>query len=357
MQSLAIVSAVVAVAYLGTSIASAQSPKTSENSLGMTLVHVPSGKFEMGMLDEHRLKLEHKSSAYQREIHDYVEAPAFPVKISRPYSFGATEVTVGQFRKFVEATGYQTDAEKAGGAFIFSPDAEEPLDRFQFVAGTNWHKPGFEQSDRSPVTCVSWNDAQEFCRWLGEKEDATYRLPTEAEWEYACRAGTRSSYWCGENPDKLYGVANVADATLHAAFPNDVLRQRTAGLDEGAGDHFIYTAPVASFPANPWGFHDMHGNVWEWCSDKYSDRYYKDMIDLARQQGSRSEPQPIVDPQGPDDTPKHRHGDWRSLRGGSWYVAPLQCRSSVRAFAEAKDAFSYIGFRVIKVETESPTGR
>ncbi len=326
----------------------AQEPSISENSLGMKMVPVAAGEFEMGMLDEHRLKLEHKSSAYQREIHDYVEAPSFPVKLSKPFLLGATEVTVGEFRQFVEATGYQTDAEKAGGAFVFFPQAEEPLERFQRVSGTNWKNPGFEQTDRHPVTCVSWNDAQAFCRWLSQQEGKTYRLPTEAEWEYACRAGTRSSYWCGENPDGVYRVGNVADATLYAEYPEDVLRQRTAGLEKEQGDGFVYTAPVASFPQNPWGFRDMHGNVWEWCSDKYSDRYYKDMIDLARQQGSRANPKPIVDPHGPDDTPKHRHGDWRTVRGGSWYVAPLQCRSSVRAFAEAKDAFSYIGFRILQ---------
>lgn len=330
----------------------AQKPTFSENSVGMKLVRLPAGEFEMGMLDEHRLKLEHKSSAYQREIHDYVEAPAFPVKLTKPFSLGASEVTVGQFRKFVEATSYQTDADKAGGAFVFTPQAEEPLDRFQRVAGTNWQNPGFEQTENHSVTCVSWNDAQAYCCWLSEQEGATYRLPTEAEWEYACRAGTRSSYWCGEKPDDLYRVANVADSSLSAVFPEDVIRQRTVGTDDKFADGYVYTAPVASFPANAWGLHDMHGNVWEWCSDKYSDRHYQDMLAQARQQGSRTHPKPIVDPTGPEDTPKHRHGDWRTVRGGSWYVAPLQCRSSVRAFAEANDAFSYLGFRVVKEEAQ-----
>lgn len=324
--------------------------KSTTNPLGMNMVRVAQGEFEMGMLDEHRLKLEHKASAYQREIHDYVEKPAFPVRLSHDYLIGETEVTKSQFRAFVEATGYQTDAEKAGEAWVFQPTAENPLNRFSLVKGANWKAPGFEQTDKHPVTCISWHDAQAFCQWLTKKEGVTYRLPTEAEWEFACRAGTRSSYFSGENPDSVYKVGNVADASLYAIHPEDVLRQRVTGLETTEGDGFAFTAPSKSFKPNAWGIYDTHGNVWEWCHDKYSDRYYDDMLAEARKKGSRTKPEPIVDPQGPEDTPKHEHGDWRSLRGGSWYVAPLQCRSSVRAFAEAHDAFSYIGFRVVREE-------
>lgn len=319
-----------------------------ENSLGMTMVTVQSGEFEMGMLDEDRVKLEHKASAYQREIHDYVEKPSFPVRLSRDIAIGGTEVTVGQFGKFVEATGYRTDAERNRVAWVFDPDADDDLERFAPKASANWRNPGFVQTDDHPVTCVSWHDAQAFCRWLSEREGVNYRLPTEAEWEYACRGGTRTAYCGGDDPDSVYAFGNVADAALYAVHPSDVLRQRTVSLEPGDGDGFVFTSPVGAFRANPWGLHDMHGNVWEWCRDRYSDRYYDEMTTLARQRGSRSDPEPIVDPQGPEDTPKHRHGDWRSLRGGSWYVAPLQCRSSVRAFAEAGDAFSYIGFRVVR---------
>ncbi|MBI1372612.1 MAG: SUMF1/EgtB/PvdO family nonheme iron enzyme [Phycisphaera sp.] len=320
----------------------------TKNSIGMRLVSIAPGEFNMGMLNEHRLKLLHKFSAYQREIHDYVETPQFPVKITKGFEMGATEVTVGQFRAFVEATGYKTDAERAGEAWVFTPDAKRESERFAPKKGASWRDPGFEQTDAHPVTCVSWKDAMAFCKWLGEKEGVTYRLPTEAEWEYACRASTWTIYCSGDEPDSVYAYGNVADAALYAVHPQDVIRQRTHALKPGEGDGFVYTAPVGSLKPNLWGLYDMHGNVWEWCSDKYSDRIYKDMAEEARKKGSRSKPAPIEDPQGPDDTPQHKHGDWRSLRGGSWYVAPMQCRSSVRAFAEAADAFSYIGFRVVR---------
>lgn len=336
---------------LFTCVAKPVSAEEFRNSLGMKLVRVSAGQFEMGMLDEHNLKDKHKHSAYQREIHDYVEKPSFPVKLTQDFDLSATEVTVGQFRQFVKATGYKTDAERVGGAMVFHPEAER-LERFAPKADCDWDNPGFPQTDSHPVTCVSFRDAMAFCEWLSKKEKATYRLPTEAEWEYACRAGTKTPYCSGEIPDSVYAFGNVADAALYAVAAEDVLRQRTVGLKKGEGDGFAFTAPVSSLKPNAWGFSDMHGNVWEWCSDKYSDRYYQEMTNLARNRGSRSKPEPILDPRGPDDTPQHKHGDWRSLRGGSWYVAPLQCRSSVRAFAEAKDAFSYIGFRVVREISE-----
>ncbi len=318
------------------------------NSLGMRMVSLAAGDFEMGMLDEHNLKLKHKFSAYQREIHDYLEKPSFPVRLSRDFSIGESEVTVGQFGQFVTATGYKTEAERTGAAWVFTPDAEQPLERFSSKPGANWRQPGFSQTEDHPVTCVSWNDANAFCQWLSKREQATYRLPTEAEWEYACRAGTRTSYCGGDEPDSVYAYGNVADAALAAKYPDDVIRQRVLSLEIGQGDGHVFTSPVRSFQANVWGLHDMHGNVWEWCQDKYSDRIYQEMHQLAIKRGSRSQPEPVVDPQGPETTPQHEHGDWRSLRGGSWYTGPLQSRCSVRAFAEAADSFSYIGFRVVR---------
>ena len=105
---------------------------------------------------------------------------------------------------------------------------------------------------------VSWNDAVAFCKWLSKKEDKNYKLPSEAEWEYACRAGTKTRYYCGDEPEALAKVANVADATAKARFPDWIW-----GIK--ASDGYVFTAPVGSFKPNAFGLYDMHGNAYQWC--------------------------------------------------------------------------------------------
>ena len=117
------------------------------------------------------------------------------------------------------------------------------------------------------MVCVSWNDAAEFCKWLGRKEAKLYRLPTEAEWEYACRAGTTTRYASGDDPEILAQSGNVADATLHAEAPELV-------PTIAASDGYLFTAPVGRFRPNAFGLYDMHGNAWEWCADWYAADYY-----------------------------------------------------------------------------------
>ena len=126
---------------------------------------------------------------------------------------------------------------------------------------------GFAQSDNHPVLNVSWNDAMEFCRWLSREEGKTCRLPTEAEWEYACRAGTTTRYFHGNDSEGLEKMGNVADAAFVGQFPEleGVVR---------ANDGYAYTSPVGSFLQNAFGLSDMHGNVWEWCADWYNPEYY-----------------------------------------------------------------------------------
>jgi sulfatase modifying factor 1 len=318
------------------------------NSLGMTLVEIPAGEFNRGMTDEQKLRMNHPNTLEQgADLID--ERPAHPVQISKPFWIGAHEVTVAQFRKFVEETKHATSAEKAGrGSLVFNPTEKDGVARFVQKPENNWKNPGFAQSEDHPVTCVSWQDAMAFCEWLGKKEGATYRLPTEAEWEYAARAGSDTIYVGGDKPESVYAYGNIGDATLEAAHPGTVKRQHLTITPEEQLDGTVFTAPVGKFKPNAWGLFDTHGNVWEWCSDRYYDRYYQELHKKARD--PRSGKMAItVDAQGPETTPQHKFGDWRSMRGGSWYTGPMASRSASRAYGEAAEAFCYTGFRVVRV--------
>src|SRR5262249_19167843 len=147
----------------------------------------------------------------------------------------------------VRATGYKTDAEKDGGGGLGLNAARNWQQKPEYT----WRNPGWEQTDRHPVVNVSWNDAVAFCDWLSAKEGKQYRLPTEAEWEYSCRAGTTTRFHSGDDEASLKKVANY--------------------WDSGPGT----TRAVGELQANAFGLHDMHGNVWEWCQDWYDKDYYK----------------------------------------------------------------------------------
>ncbi|MGC4004384.1 MAG: SUMF1/EgtB/PvdO family nonheme iron enzyme [Pirellulales bacterium] len=167
---------------------------------------------------------------------------------------------------------------------------------------------------------VTWNDAVAYCKWLSEKEEKPYRLPTEAEWEYACRAGGKGLYYFGDDPEQLAKHANTGDKTGKAYFGD--YWENTIAADDG----FRYTAPVGSFPANPFGLHDMHGNVWEWVSDYYDENYYKSS--------------PTDDPKGPAE------GRLRVRRGGAWHTSPLWVRASFRNWNTPVTRYLNLGFRV-----------
>ena len=260
------------------------SRRRSPTRLGMRLVPIPTGEFLMGSSDD--------------EDADDDEKPRHLVRITRPFYLGATEVTVGQFRRFVEAARYRTEAERDGRG---GRGWNEARATFEVDPKYTWRDPGFPQTDEHPVTNVSWNDAMAFCEWLSTKEATTYRLPTEAEWEYACRAGTTTRYSSGADPETLAAVGNVADGTARAKFPN--------WTTIAARDGYVFTAPVGTFRANAWGLHDMHGNVWEWCRDGYDGQYYRQS--------------PRDDPAGPT-----LQAARRVYRGGSWADDPRYARSS-----------------------------
>ena len=246
------------------------------------------------------------------------EKPVHKVTITKPFYLGQYEVTVEQFRRFVEATGYATDAEKGTGfqgAFGWNRDTME----FKMNEEYSWRSTGFAQLDTHPVVNVSWNDAMEFCKWLSRKEGKTYRLPTEAEWEYACRAGTTTPYFHGDDPEGTAKVGNVADAAFAAQFPE---------LESAikASDGYAYTSPAGSFSPNPFGLYDMHGNVWEWCADWFDVEYYANS--------------PTNDPPGPAT------GEERVYRGGGWFNCARGFRSASRSGDLPENRHLTLGFRV-----------
>jgi formylglycine-generating enzyme required for sulfatase activity len=241
------------------------------------------------------------------------------VDITRAFYMGACEVTRGQFRRFVEETAYTTQAEADGKGGWGFDQASNKLDGPD--PKYNWHNPGFSQTDEDPVVNVSWNDAKAFCRWLGRKEDKAYRLPTEAEWEYACRAGTRTLFSNGDDGEALVEIANVADATFKGQFPDWTTTQR--------GDGYAFTAPVGRFKPNAFGLFDMHGNVAEWCQDGYDPDYYQ--------------ASPTKDPPG-----SIQPGVFRVIRGGAFINSPTKCRSAARDKLEPGLRLCYVGFRVVR---------
>jgi formylglycine-generating enzyme required for sulfatase activity len=244
------------------------------------------------------------------------------VRITKPFYLGTYHVTRGQFRQFVKDSGYKTDAEKAAipGALALNPEKE----KLEFKKKYSWRNVGFRQTDEHPVVNVSWNDAVEFCKWLSKKEGKTYRLPTEAEWEYACRAGTTTRYYSGDDPETLAKVANIADATFKAEFPS---RDGTIKASDG----YVFTSPVGQFKPNAFGLYDMHGNAWQWCADWYGSDYYRKS--------------PKEDPRGPKDDSEARG---RVQRGGSWPVSPNLVRSAQRTMCNPDMRNNTSGFRVVR---------
>ncbi len=259
------------------------------NSVGVKMILIPPGEFLMGSSDEQIAPvLKEVAATHGQELADRIrsaEQPQHRVVLSKPFWMGATEVTIGQFRKFVEATKHQTHAEKV------ATDAKS----------WTYLKPGYAVADESPAAAVTWDDANAYCRWLSQQERATYRLPTEAEWEFACRAGTTTAYYSGDQllDSHEWSIRN-SDFKSH---------------------------PVGAKQPNPFGLFDMHGNLSEWCRDRFDEKWYAQS--------------PLTDPIGPVT------GTAYVLRGGNWdYNSFL--RSAYRS-GRTQDIFHYtIGLRVVR---------
>jgi len=231
------------------------------------------------------------------------------VVLTKPYYLASHPLTRGQFRKFIEPDGYRTDAEREGGAYGWTGSKWEQNRKF------NWKNPGFKQDDDHPVVCVSHNDAVAFCAWLSKATGQTYGLPTEAQWEYACRAKALSSG----------GVEITRDAYHfgNAITPSDANYENNVGGTSKAG----------SYACNGFGLFDMHGNVWEWCADWYG------LYSTAK--GEEADPQGA--PGGSD----------RVFRGGSW-GGGRGCRAAARGWGAPIHRNSLLGFRLALVPSGAP---
>ena len=305
------------------------------NSLGMQFVRIPAGEFWMGS-DEPAAQL---AAAYpQLEARRFTllgdEAPVHRVRITRPFEMGRHEVTVGQFRRFLEASGYIPESIRDGtGGYgynaAYDPATTVRGDAFEGrTPRYAWNSPGFAQTDDHPVVNVTWNDAQALAGWLSQTEQRHYRLPTEAEWEYACRAGARTRYPHGDDPSLLARTANLFDQAATPLWP------RWNAHAVPGNDGFAFTAPAGSFAPNAFGLHDMVGNVWEWVQDWHADQYYATS--------------PTEDPPGPAT------GSVRVRRGGSWHTWAFYARCSYRNWNDPATRYTLVGIRLVREAETKP---
>jgi formylglycine-generating enzyme required for sulfatase activity len=254
-----------------------------------------------------------KGSTFQMGTNDGFpyERPAHEVRVTS-FWMDKHEVTVAQFAQFVEATNYQTEAERIGWCLVFNPKSGG----WEKTDGVTWRRPdGLESEAKSdePVTMVSWNDATGYCRW------AKKRLPTEAEFEYAARGG-------------LAGKKYAWGDTLHQDGKSIANYWQGTFPDQNTGeDGFMGRAPVGSFPPSGYGLYDLTGNVWEWCADWFSETYYKKS--------------PRDNPRGPQT------GEERVIRGGSWLCSENYCtgyRVAARSHSTPDSGLNNLGFRCVR---------
>ena len=294
----------------------AKDAKNVTNTIGMKLNLIPAGEFVMGSPEAESKPTNAIAGSEQQHR----------VKITKPFYIGVYPVTRGQFGKFVSAVKYQTEPETDGhGAW-----GRDRGDR-SLMGGMrpefNWRNPGLignQQTDEHPVVSVTWNDAVAFCDWLSKTENKKYRLPTEAEWEYACRAGTKTAYNFG---DALNGTQ--ANCNGNSPFPGSVTPK---------GPFVQVTTKVGSYKPNAWGLFDMHGNAAQWCADWFDSKYYANS--------------PLEDPSGP--TNANPFAISRVVRGGGYCNPASDCRSAHRGGKPPKRGSDDTGFRVL-LETADNT--
>lgn len=263
------------------------------------MVVVPNGSFTMG--------------APVHELGSYAnERPLHQVTLAEKFAVGVYEVTRGEYRGFVEESGYVLEP----GCWI-----EEPTSRgWRLSTGHGWRNVGFDQTDQHPVSCVSWDDAQAYVRWLSGKAEGEYRLLTESEWEYVARGGTSTA--------RFWGDGDAADERDQCRYANGADMSTGFGWRADCSDRYAYTAPVGSYEGNAFGLHDVLGNVWEWTEDCWRPGYVGGPNDGSAWEGSGCER--------------------RVLRGGSRYVGPAGLRSAHRFKYDPVTRNQNTGFRVAR---------
>lgn len=261
----------------------------------VSMILIPPGEFLMGTGEARRKALvEQQAKASEIEA----EGPQHSVTITRPFWMSRHEITRGQFRAFADATGYETDAVRTGNGGMGHGKNGDWISNVEW----NWDNPGIRQTKDSPVVQVSWSDTQKFCNWISTKfPTKTFALPTEAQWEYACRAGSDSDWCQAENEVELIEYAQFA------------------------GDTNV-SPRVGQKKPNGFGLHDMHGSVWEYCNDWFSPDF--------------SETSSDIDPTGPVK------GEFLVRRGGAFHNSPVDLRSACRKKCYTSTRNSNLGFRL-----------
>lgn len=283
------------------------------------MVVVPAGSFLMGSPDSEEERAEDEGPQHQVSL--------------KAFAIGKYEVTRGQFRSFVEMTGYRTQAEQDADRGCYTLAIREDGNAsWDWTANQNWRNAelyGLEQGDDDhPVLCVSRQDAQAYITWLNEThlgvEEQPYRLPTEAEWEYAARAGSSTVYSYGTAITAMCRYGNGGDLT---DLPNGNEWLERIECHDG----YAYTAPVGSFEANDFGLHDMHGNVWEWTDDCWHDNYNDAPVN--------------------GEVWEEENGGvctHRVARGGSWFYHRGDLRIAFRLVNSAINRSNLLGIRLVQ---------
>lgn len=290
-------------------IVAPQPPCQFNPDLGPEMVLIEGGRFLMGSGGD-------EAGRYDDE------GPQHWVNV-QPFALGRCEVTVREFQQFVKETGYRTQAEEGEGCNTLNAKGDD----FETQKDKSWSRPGFSQSEIHPVLCVSFNDVQAYIAWLNLSTGVTYRLPTEAEWEFAARAGTTTRFSFGDDLGAEHQCTYANGGDISVKDKPFAKEWELANCDDGHD----FTAPVGSFKPNAFGLYDMHGNVWEWNQDCWHDSY----------SGAPPDGSVWLAP-GKGDCEK------AVVRGGSWVIYPRGLRSAVRHWNNTDVAVDNRGFRLAR---------